>query len=93
MTEFKNILISQLLVILFFIGLALGSTIQQTRVVQLPALKLPSQDYVLARAKVRHGVKVAYYKEGNWFFENEKGVTCRLFTKEVKDGTRKAVKN
>ncbi|HHT9146874.1 MAG TPA: hypothetical protein ACFYD4_14565 [Candidatus Wunengus sp. YC61] len=83
MTEFKNILISQLIAILFLVGLALGSTIQQTRVVQLPALKLPSQDYVLARAKRIKGTYVAYYKNGNWFYENEKGQTCRLFTKEV----------
>ena len=85
MTEVKYIFISQLLAILFLIGLALGSTVQETKVVRLPPIKFPSQDYVMGKAMRHHGTLVATYAKGVWWYKDKKGSFCSLFVEKEED--------
>lgn len=81
-TEFRHIATSQLLAILFFLGIALGSTIQETRVVQLPPVEIAGQKYVMERAMKYHGTLAATYSKGVWRFINKRGKPCKLFEEE-----------
>ena len=87
MTEFKYIFISQLAAILFFLGVALGSTVQEVKVVQLPPIKLPGQEFVMGKAMYSHDTKIATYDEKKrmWWYRDKKGRFCSLFVEKEED--------
>ena len=79
--EFKHIFLSQIMIILFLIGLALGSTIQETKIIKSP----PPIIYpyvIIEQAKKYHGTLLATKENGKWFFINKQGKPCSLFIKK-----------
>ncbi len=88
MKEFNLIFVSQILVIIFGLGIIFGSFIgvpvYYTKIVRV----LPEQIYpeiVIRKAMKWNGVYVATRDEnGEWLFIDRYGKPCKLFFKEAK---------
>lgn len=80
MKEFKYLLVSQMMAILFLLGIVIGSTICQVRIVQLPTPKM-YPDRVIAKAMKYHGTLGAFYDDisKHWYFIDKQGRPCKLF--------------
>lgn len=79
MKEIKTIVISQLLIICFLIGVVLGSLIQEVKIVKVYP-KFAGKDFVIAEAKSFHGTLGAYEENNVIRFIDKKGRPCKLFT-------------
>ena len=84
MKEFKYIIASQALAIIFLSGIALGSLISQIKLIHIPPIKFASQDEVIKMAMKYHGTCGAYHENETWYFVDKTGMPCKLFTEKEK---------
>lgn len=82
MKEFKFIVAIQVLAIAFLIGITIGSTIQEKKIIQISNQpKLASEEFIMKHAMAFHGTLGAYYDSNKecWYFIDKKKRPCKLF--------------
>ena len=82
MKEFKFIVAIQVLAIAFLIGITIGSTIQEKKIIQIPNRpKLASEEFIMKHAMTFHGILGAYYDSNKecWYFIDKRKCPCKLF--------------
>lgn len=81
MKEIKYLFLSQVTAILFLLGIAIGSTVQEKVIVYLPSPVLCPPTIVEERAMSFRGTLGCHYDEKAraWLFIDKQGRPCKVF--------------